>query len=362
MKLPRIPISKNMALMLGAVVLAAISVVLVKQYLDNEKKRYQMEVSAALSKGMVQVVVPVRDVMAGTVVNGSNMSQRLYPQDLVYEDAITTEKWREYAGRLLVKPVRAGKPLLTSDFIASAGSGFSGSLPADTRAVTISVDSINSINGMIQPGDRVDVLLSQRDTETGIGTQVLPLLRRTQVLATGRLQASGEDGGPRTQSSVGGAGLLRGPAAITEATRGYNTITVAVTPTEASALVLAQQVGQLRVVLASANQTEGNLSEVPRLTHKELIAQLGGGPAKPAASSGPAKVKAPAPVKAPPRKVEFIIGTTRGIEKSQSDAPVAAPAAPASSAAATTVSRPEEILKTLAAVAASSANSGQGQP
>lgn len=346
MNLSQLPVNKNTALILGAIALAAVSVVLVKQYLDKEKQQYQSELSAALSRGMIQVVVPNRDVPAGTVVGGANMSQRLYPQDLVYEDAITVEKWPEYAGRLVVKPIRAGKPLLTSDFVASGGAGFAGTLPADTRAVTIAVDSINSINGLLQPGDYVDVLLSQRDNQAGVGTQVLPVLRRTQVLATGRQLATEDDGGAQRPMRSGPVGLLGGPAQIPDSARNYNTITVAVSPVEAASLVLAQQVGQLRVMLASANRSEDDEPVVPGMTQAELIARLGGVTERPRAAVAAVAPRAPSPVATPVpvRMVEFIIGSTGGVEKTSEAAP--------GETAAMTPDRPEAVLQALAAAAA----------
>lgn len=336
-KLPRPNINKNVALLIGALVLSGISVVLVLKYLETQKKQYQADLSSAMSKGMVQVVVPARDVPAGTIVDGSNMSMRLYPQDLVYEGAVTAAKWREFQGRLLVQPVKTGKPLLASDFKAAAALTFAASLPPNTRAVTVSVDTINSINGFIRPGDKVDILLSVRDGLGGSdGTQVLPVLRHTTVLATGR--TIGDD--------------TAAPGRANEPPRDrneYNTITVAVTPQEATSLVLAQQVGTLRVMLESA-KTEGDQG-VERLTQRQLLARLTGQsevaanvPA-PSALVDAVKARVPtakpvaravsAPAAAPEsRGVQFIIGGGNGVERSTLPDGRSSPRPPAPPAAA----------------------------
>ena len=188
LKLPRV--NKYAVMLVGAFVLAIVAVLLLNSYLKQQKNQYQQKLAAQLSAGMVQVVVPTRNLVPGTVASGQNMAERLYPQDLIYSSTITAAKWPDYAGRTLARSVQIGKPLLENDFIAKSNNDFASTLPKTMRAVTINVDTLNSINGLVRPDDRVDVLLTgafgPKSGESGAReNEVLPLLHLTKVLATG---------------------------------------------------------------------------------------------------------------------------------------------------------------------------------
>lgn len=271
LKLPRV--NKYAAMLVLAVALAGLAVWLAYTYLQQKQSQYQSELQTQLNAGMVQVVVPTRDLQVGMIANGSNMAQRLYPRDLIYSGSITAAKWVDYAGRALARPVQAGKPLLESDFVYKPISDFASTLPATMRAVTINVDDLNSISGLIRPGDSVDVLLAGNFADQNqVGAQVqqgkvLPLLHQIKVLATGPSflhelhgQSDQSDNGNKSKDLLG---------------MQYGAITLEVSPDQASELVLAQQVGTLRVVLSSQHIQPGSPG-VPYLSQNQLLAKLGG--------------------------------------------------------------------------------------
>lgn len=271
LKLPRV--NKYAVMLVGAFALAIVAVLLLHSYLNQQKSQYQQQLAAQLSAGMVQVVVPTRNLLPGTVADGSNMAERLYPQDLIYSSTITSAKWTAYAGRTLARAVQSGKPLLDNDFIAKANNDFASTLPKTMRAVTINVDTLNSINGLVRPDDRVDVLLTgEFGAKTGASGQrqneVLPLLRLTKVLATGH-RFLGEH---LAEEPADSGGLQPATAMPMQ----YGTVTLEVTPQQASELILAQQVGSLRVVLSNLREKPANGEQVPRMDQAQLLAKLTG--------------------------------------------------------------------------------------
>ncbi len=272
LKLPRV--NKYAVMLAGAFALAIVAVLLLHSYLKQQKSQYQQELAAQLSAGMVQVVVPTRNLAAGTVASGQNMAERLYPHDLIYSGTITVAKWPDYAGRTLARPVQDGKPLLENDFVAKANNDFASTLPTTMRAVTIDVNTLNSINGLVRPDDRVDVLLTGSfGPKSGVSSQrqheVLPLLHLAKVLATGH-RFLGEHLADQQQEQGGVPDQASLPMQ-------YSTVTLEVTPQQASELILAQQVGTLRVVLSNLRTPgPGNL-QVPRMDQSQLLAKLTGG-------------------------------------------------------------------------------------
>lgn len=307
LKLPRV--NKYAVMLVGAFALAIVAVLLLHSYLTQQKSQYQKELASQLSAGMVQVVVPTRNLVPGTVASGQNMAERLYPQDLIYSGTITAAKWQDYAGRTLARPVQQGKPLLESDFVAKANHDFASTLPKTMRAVTIDVDTLNSINGLVRPDDRVDVLLTGDfgpKSSSGAGGQrqvaVLPLLRLVKVLAVGHRFL-----GEHLQEQQADEGVQQANAALPMS---YSTVTLEVSPQQASELILAQQVGTLRVVLSNLRSAPPTALQVPRMDQAQLLAKLTGAVNGTGASEG----------------VQYIIGQGNG-GISQNYVPTAVPAA-----------------------------------
>jgi pilus assembly protein CpaB len=283
MRLPKI--NKYVGTLVGAVVLGVLAVLLTMHYLHQQKSQYQQELQSKLSQGMAQVVVPKVKLPAGTVVNGSNMAMRLFPRDLLYPDTVTTKKWRKYAGRTLRRPVQAGKPLLGADFNSEAISEFAALLHDNHRAVTISVDDINSISGMIVPGDRVDVMMLKSNEGRSI---LLPLLRYVRVLATGSkiFHPGGQEGMPHK------------PKPGADLSDQYSTITLELTPKQASELMMGRKIGVIKIALSPRKLNPG-APTMPLETDKELMDKLTGLDHRPRMRGVGG--------------IQFIIGSTQGV-------------------------------------------------
>ena len=60
-------------------------------------------------------------------------------------------------GTVLRAPLRAGDPILPVHAVAQVQTAFSSHLSAGRRAITMPVDAINSVSGLLQPGDLIIV-------------------------------------------------------------------------------------------------------------------------------------------------------------------------------------------------------------
>ncbi|MEI6116567.1 MAG: Flp pilus assembly protein CpaB, partial [Burkholderiales bacterium] len=104
------------------------------------------------------------------------------------------------------------------------------------RAVTIPVDQISSLSGMLGPGDVIDLYVSFEHRGRRL---TAPLLSEVQVLATGRQVASADE--------VAGAQPSE-----------YATVTLETTSAEAVKLVAARQDGAITAVLSTQGAQGGN--------------------------------------------------------------------------------------------------------
>lgn len=183
-------------------------------------------------QAMSSVVVAKRDLPKGEPVDADAMAVREIPKDFVPGSAVAPERFDGYVGARLVQPMRAGEPLLASNLEGADPASFSAKVRQGIRAITLAVDEVNSLSGMLQPGDRIDLLLSVRlpsGSVTPLAQEVTrPLLQDLRVLATGRQV---RPGGDERQG------------------RGFTAITVEATAEQAQKLVVAQRIGKLTATL-----------------------------------------------------------------------------------------------------------------
>lgn len=239
MRLLRIIFSRinKMWLLMGvAVILGLVATWVTTQYLKNREARIEAEAKKRASGGTtVSVVVPQRNLPKGTVVDGSSMAARDVLADTVYSETILASDFGKVQGMRLARPVEQGRPLRRSDLDDKA-KDFAETLPEGKRAITIDIDEINSISQMVRVGNYVDLMLIVSDAnDPGGGQQVLSVLQRVKIVATGQ-----------TITRVAAAGEGAPAAAIR-----YSNVTFEVTPEEAARIALAQQMGRFRAVLRS---------------------------------------------------------------------------------------------------------------
>lgn len=262
-------VGRNLIILTIAAILAgAAAVYLANRYISS---RVQTAESAIRDKySLVEVVVPNRSLKAGDIVNYSNMATRKIPRAFLNTHAITPDTFSSVAGRQLAVPVESGNPLLraqVSDFNSGA---FSARVEKNDRAITVPVDTVSSVGGLLSPGDHVDILFTAQSNNGKAAT--VPLLQNVEVLATGTdyLSANHES---------------------------YRDVTFQLDSKDASRLLLAQRVGDISTTLRGPNHSGPTYDKpiTPENLFKGQYAYLFGPPPKPA--------KPPEPPSPPPKPV-----------------------------------------------------------
>jgi pilus assembly protein CpaB len=135
--------------------------------------------------------------------------------------------------------VRAGELIVPALLVPRAAPPFSEQVEPGRRAVTVPVDEVSAFDGLLSPGDHVDLLYAQQSFEgpgpRPTGPAVKVLLETVPVLATGRATR-------RT--------LVQAPDGTSQAVdSSFSTATLSVTPAEAQLITLAQRTGELVATL-----------------------------------------------------------------------------------------------------------------
>ncbi|MBR5914678.1 MAG: Flp pilus assembly protein CpaB [Selenomonadaceae bacterium] len=118
------------------------------------------------------VVVAKTDIPPLTVINLDMLQTKEIAADLVPEGAITSV---EKVLNIPAKTEIFAGDVITERKLASdmKGSTFVGSIPADCRAVSISVNEITGVDGFAKPGDKVDLILVETDKNRRVSTSIL---------------------------------------------------------------------------------------------------------------------------------------------------------------------------------------------
>jgi pilus assembly protein CpaB len=245
-KIPKI--NTNWLFLIGALVLGGGAVYLSNSLLTS--RITEIEEEAKRGKQMVQVVVAKRDLERGEPMTPENVAVRQVPKEFSHESAIKPNQFDAYENQRVAVPLKKGEELLSAHVEGNGSNVFSATLKKGLRALTFEVDAVNSISGMLRPGDRIDLIYSNRNSNADGSEITLPLLSNVSVLATDQtLTKRDEETGKE---------------------RSFSTITLEISALDANRIIVAKSSGQLTAVLRNPDD------KAPNFTAPLTVAQLMG--------------------------------------------------------------------------------------
>ncbi|TWJ07070.1 Flp pilus assembly protein CpaB [Altererythrobacter ishigakiensis] len=234
---------RNLLIIGLAVFLGLIAVYFANSYFSGVDQQQARE---AEENRMARIVVASQDFQFGTPLATTNIRMANWPANSVPQGAFTSVEEATRDGRVALRPIVIGEPILQSKVSGEGGRAtLSAIIPEELRAVTIPVNQVSGVAGFIRPGDVVDVLLTRQIPGDGADSQdqmTNVVLENVYVLAIN--QTANENA---TEPQVG------------------QTATVQTDIVGAQKLTLARQVGSLSLVLRNVeNQDVGGTRVVTR--------------------------------------------------------------------------------------------------
>ncbi|MDE2481749.1 MAG: Flp pilus assembly protein CpaB [bacterium] len=208
-----------------------------------------------------QVIVAATEIPARAPITLAMLARVTRPASAVDPDAITDPK--TIVGSLSLITIPAGATITASKIGRPANAALPVRLQPGMRAISIQVDKVKSVSGLLQPGDRVDVI-AVPPKSTNQPPPAATILRGVRVLAMGdTLEYSSATPSPDEANST--------------------TITLEVTPSQADLLAMADVNTTLRLALRSPREKLSSLPpETLRFPQSDTV-----GPA-PAVAQAPA--------------------------------------------------------------------------
>lgn len=244
MKFPKIKFNKTWAVLGIALVIGSIAAFAARNYLTG-----QMAAIEARGKGeTVKVVVAKRPLTRGELITSDNVAVRSVPLDYAHSSAMRPDQMDKFDGQTLAFGAKAGEMILWSMVEGKKVPTFSARVEVGRRAITVPVDEINSISGLLEPGDLVDLMVTINQKEKKF---TFPLLQTVRVMATGQRQVDDPKSGERRQ---------------------YSTVTLDATPEQAQTIIVAREAGKITALLRNPIDTKefrgGNIDLVSMLGFK----------------------------------------------------------------------------------------------
>lgn len=246
---------KQRLFLITGIVLALIAVIMVKAYIDQQRQEIKAQALKALGNlqaNQTAVLVAKRDIPRGTVIDSDMLENQIVPNKYLQPQAVTSLD--RIAGMTTVTSISAGEQVTLSKLMWSreaAGSSLAMATPVGKRAITVSVDNVAALAGMLNPGDYVDVLAAVPEAvKTAEGKEltravVMPVFQNVLVLAVGR-----DLGEPMATSGKAGRSTKDEKKEISPL------ITIALTPQESNLVTFLQEQGKISLALRSPSDSK----------------------------------------------------------------------------------------------------------
>lgn len=229
-----------LVLALGCGLVASIGI---SQVMDRNKGQ-------ATNLETVPIYVALHNINLGDPIDATMVSLQEWPKDKAPPGAIS--QLEELDGRRPRATIIQGEPILDAKLLAPGQLADPiTAIPKGFRLKTISVDAEKSAAGLLSPGDRVDVqLFVKRDDRNGIDTaKTKVILQNIRVFAVDQTVQRSPDGSEdRTIAK---------------------TVSLLLTPDQASRLTLAENLGQVSLIPRNPNDEDS--ADTTELSADDLL-------------------------------------------------------------------------------------------
>jgi len=181
------------------------------------------------------VLVAAINISPGTPLSEINVTFKETPKSAIPPGAVT--RIEEYEDRALRSSAVTGEFIMLAKLGEKGEYGASSDIPEGMGLATVPVNATKTHSGLLQPGDRVDIMVSYKGRDLK-GTETI--LEYIEVFATDNMREAGGDGAEVNAKNV----------------------TFLVTPEHAKILYTAETQGTLALLLRS--KTPGLAASIPK--------------------------------------------------------------------------------------------------
>ncbi len=226
-----------------AIILGILAVLLIRGHIS------QLESEVRKGAKLKEVVVAARVIPKLTLLDETMVRKELVPEKFIQPGAIKDTS--DVEGLVASVPIAKGQQILGTQIEApSRETGLAIKVPTGKRAISVEVDAVIGVAGLIKPGDYIDLIgtftVRSQKKEAAEEIQIsATLLQKILVLAVK------EDMGEVSPAKKGKRGGMLGGEEMMRGKKAKETLTLAVMPYQAQMITLAEKMGKIRLTLRS---------------------------------------------------------------------------------------------------------------
>ena len=228
---------RRIIVLLLALVIAGVTAVYARNWVNSQQRPVTVIAAPEPSQDASEVLVAEVNIPAGRFIKPENLRWQAWPSDDIPENYLVkgVADKDQIIGSVVRRGLVAGQPITDATVVKPGDRGFLAAVLAPgTRAVSIPINATSGNSGLIFPGDRVDLILTQ--TLEGADGDLARRVSET-VLSNIRVIAMGVD---TSDQAKDGANHVKA-----------RTATVEVTPRQAESVALVTELGKLSLSLRS---------------------------------------------------------------------------------------------------------------
>ena len=179
-----------------AIVCGLIAAGLTVFYMQQLDTKYR-QASQPPKLEMQRVVMVRKNMLKGERIREADIGALSIPVKYLPSNVVLAKDYKKAINRTLMLPVEGGRPM-TWDLLTGVDTDkFSDVIDQGRRAKSIKVKKIDSFDGLLRPGDIIDLMgtFSMKDlgmsTTTGSSEVVMPVLEKVEVLEAARVDING---------------------------------------------------------------------------------------------------------------------------------------------------------------------------
>jgi pilus assembly protein CpaB len=169
---------RNKLIFILALLFGLLAAFLVYNYLNHLS-------NPANGKGYSDVVVAVQDIPANSTITTAMVELKKYPNDLKTTKELVL--LNDAVGKVSLIGINKGEVILNNQIIAPGDNkeGLAYTIPEGFRAMSVPIDEVTGVAGMIKKGDKVDVVSFVTTNANPPQPFTVVVLQNIQVLAYG---------------------------------------------------------------------------------------------------------------------------------------------------------------------------------
>ncbi len=243
---------KKIILLVAALLIAGVTAFMARSMFTGAAAPKAQAVAVQVQTGP-QVLVATRQLPVGTLITADSFRYQPWPKDLVQDAYFIEENGKgpnidDLVGTVVREPISMGEPLTKGALVSPGDRGFlAAALTPGMRAVTVPVSELTGVAGFVFPGDRVDVMLTQRVRDGYEETR--PLMATETILRNIRVLALDQRSSPAVDKE--------GKTIVKE----YKLVTLEATPAMAERISVSLSMGTLSLSLRSLADNQAELEQ-----------------------------------------------------------------------------------------------------